>query len=348
MYATGNTMHDALKKYDDFRIVSRDLTDGPGFTLSALLHNEMHFLPPFLDHYRKLGVERFIFVDDRSTDGTAEFLDAQADVMVLKSNRKYGDRIDAEDAATLGLPHQRLELVWRMLLVEKYALDQWSLHLDADEFLDLPEGMSISQLADTLGEDNERAVMATMIDMYPATLSDLAEMAGDPLIDLQKPWYFDGEEHLRLRKGKAPKTVYPGSRARLLAKHDLNRQKSRFETRLRALLGLPPPRYNAIRKPVLLRGTPGMRFNSAHSVSVETSARILLPLRHYKFNGPIHQRISVATSTGIHPNGGSEYHDLSRLLEAISISDDDFRYAKSVLYTGFKDFQRTGIAVGFE
>ncbi len=64
-------MHSTLEKYDDFAIASRDLTDTPGFTLTGLLHNEMHFLPPFLDHYRKLGVGRFIFVDDRSTDGTS-------------------------------------------------------------------------------------------------------------------------------------------------------------------------------------------------------------------------------------------------------------------------------------
>ncbi|WP_172796235.1 glycosyltransferase family 2 protein [Loktanella sp. 5RATIMAR09] len=341
-------MHDALKKYDDFRIVSRDLTDVPGFTLSALLHNEMHFLPPFLDHYRKLGVERFVFVDDRSTDGTAEFLDAQTDVMVLKSNRNFGDNIAAVDAVALGLPHQRMDLVWRMLLVEKYALDQWSLHLDADEFLDLPDGMTIDDLTSRLGRESDRAVMAAMIDMYPATLSDLAGMADDTIIDLHKPWYFDGEGHLRLRKGKAPKMIHPGSRARLLAKHNLNRKSKWLETRLRSLLGLPIARYNAIRKPVFFHAREGMRFDSSHDVSLNYNADILLPLRHYKFNGPIHRRIAIATSSGGYPNGGREYRELSRLLHSMSRTDGDFRYRKSVLYTGFEDFRRTGNALGFD
>lgn len=341
-------MHEALGKYDDFSIVSRDLTDVSAFTLSALVHNEMHFLPPFLEHYRKLGVERFIFIDDRSTDGTAAYLDKQPDVMVLTSGRKYGDKIAAEDAEALGLPHRRLELLWRMLLTEKYALDEWSLHLDADEFLDLPEGMTISDFTAKLGDDNGRAIMAAMIDMYPATVSDLAEMADDPVIDLDKPWYFDGEEHLRLRKGKPPKTIHPGSRARLLAKHDLNRKKTWAEVRLRAVLGLPPPRYNAIRKPVLLRAQQGMRFDSAHAVSVETSAQYLLPLRHYKFNGPIHQRIHRVTTTGGNTGGGAEYKDLKRLLEVMSTKGPHFGYHKSVLYTGFEDFRRTGNALGFD
>ncbi|MEJ8561062.1 glycosyltransferase family 2 protein [Yoonia sp. GPGPB17] len=67
----------------------------------------MHFLPPFLQHYRKLGVKRFVFVDDRSTHATAAFLAAQRDVIVLRSNNKYGDKIDSEDAVASGLPHQR-------------------------------------------------------------------------------------------------------------------------------------------------------------------------------------------------------------------------------------------------
>ena len=341
-------MHEALSKYDDFSIVSRDLTDVPAFTLSALVHNEMHFLPPFLEHYRKLGVGRFIFVDDRSTDGTAAYLDQQPDVMALKSSRKYGDKIAAEDAEALGLPHRRLELVWRMLLVEKYALDEWSLHLDADEFLDLPEGMTISDFTAKLGDDNGRAIMAAMIDMYPATVSDLADMADDPVIDLDKPWYFDGEEHLRLRKGKAPKTIHPGSRARLLAKHDLNPKSAWLETRLRKYLGLKIPRYNTILKPVLLRGECGLRFESAHSADLKTSDGILLPLRHYKFNGPIHARIHRATTSGGNTRGGLEYKHLKQLLAAMQEIDLDFRYRKSVRYTGFDDFCRAGIAVGFD
>jgi len=341
-------MHPALKKYDDFKIASRDLSGVAGFTLSALVHNEMHFLPRVLDHYRQLGVERFIFVDDRSTDGSAAFLGAQEDVMVLKSNRKYGDVIDADDAAALGLPHRRMELVWRMLLVEKYALGDWSLHLDADEFLDLPDGMRVGDFTAKLGQEDGSAVMAAMIDMYPATVSDLDDMADDPVIDLDKPWYFDGEVHLRLRKRKAPKTIHPGSRARLMAKHNLNHKTNWFEIQLRALFGQAAPRYNAIRKPVLLRGREGLRFDSAHAVNLPISIRYLLPLRHYKFNGPIHKRIRRAITTGGNTGGGAEYKDLKELLAAMSGNDEDFRYEKSLQYRGFEDFRRTGNAVGFE
>ena len=307
----------------------------------------MHFLPPFLEHYRKMGVERFIFVDDRSTDGTLEFLCKQNDVMVVQSKLKYGDKIPLEDAAALGLTHQRLELLWRMLLLEKYTIGQWSLHLDADEFLDLPSGMLVSDFVAQLGTEDGDAVWSTMIDMYPATLAELEKMENDTTIDLSKPWYFDGEPHLKLRKDKTPKVVFPGCRARLLAKFHLNRKTKPLNETVRRILRLPPSRYNAIRKPTLLRWSSGSRFNSAHTVNLSATVKFLLPLRHFKFNGPIHERIHRASTTGGNTGEGAEYKDLKLLLAAMARTDGEFRYSKSVQFTGFEDFQKTGNAVGF-
>ena len=42
--------------------------------LVCVLKDEMYFLPEFLAHYRALGVEHFVFLDDASTDGTTVFL----------------------------------------------------------------------------------------------------------------------------------------------------------------------------------------------------------------------------------------------------------------------------------
>ncbi len=341
-------MHPTLAKYDDLTIVSRDLTQVDGFTLSGLVHNEMHFLPAFLTHYRALGVARFIFIDDRSTDGSLAFLKDQPDVMVLHSRHRYGDQIAEEDARALGLPHQRMALVWRMLLLEKYALDQWSLHLDADEFMDLPPGLSIADFARQLGEGDVRAVWSIMLDMYPARLSDLADMREDASIDLDRDWYFDGKRHLWLRGSANPSRVYTGARARMLLKFGLNRRSSPMMQRLIRALRLPVPRYNAIRKPIMLRWAAGHRFDSAHTVSLPMSPTYLLPLRHYKFNGSIYDRIVRATTTGGNTNGGIEYQDMARLLTVMSEGDDDFRSSKSVRFTGFADFQRTGNADGFD
>ena len=41
-------------------------------TVCAIVHDEMFFLEAFLAHYRRLGADRFIILDDCSTDGTIE------------------------------------------------------------------------------------------------------------------------------------------------------------------------------------------------------------------------------------------------------------------------------------
>ena len=43
----------------------------------ATVRNEVVRLPFFLDHYRKLGVGHFLFVDNGSDDGTRAYLEGQ-------------------------------------------------------------------------------------------------------------------------------------------------------------------------------------------------------------------------------------------------------------------------------
>ena len=53
----------------------------------------MYLIRSFLDHHRKLGVDQFIIVDDRSTDGTREWLVAQPDCLVMESPFAYGEPV---------------------------------------------------------------------------------------------------------------------------------------------------------------------------------------------------------------------------------------------------------------
>jgi len=341
-------MHPALAKYDDLTVVGRDLTDASGFTLTALVHDEMHFLPPFLDHYRRLGVERFVFIDDRSTDGTAEFLAVQPDVMVLQSSYRFGDKVDMVDAQALGSNGMRHHLIWRMLLLQKYARGNWSLHLDADEFLDLPPGLSISDFCQRLGKDGESHVWAVMLDLYPESLATLYAMADDKVIDFEKDWFFDGRRHLRLRANKRPKVVYAGSRARLMQAHGLNPKQDWFHRTFPWLGRQSPARFNAIRKPVLLRWADEMQLLSAHIVSGRAVKEYLLPLRHYKFNGAIAARISWALETGGYSGGSAEYKALEQLFLRMQQNDPNFIEKVSMRYAGFHDFVRTHNAEGFD
>src|SRR6056297_1651671 len=65
------------------RIKRRDIL------LFCTLRNERIRLPWFLDYYRRLGVAHFLFVDNGSTDGGAEYLAEQDDVSVWTTQASY-------------------------------------------------------------------------------------------------------------------------------------------------------------------------------------------------------------------------------------------------------------------
>ncbi|EBA12558.1 glycosyltransferase family 2 protein [Roseobacter sp. CCS2] len=343
-------MKDSRSSFDDLTVVSGDPDRLQGFTLTGLVRNEMYFLPAFLTHYRKLGVARFVFIDDRSDDGTSAFLAEQADVIVLNSPYKFGDRVGNDVAAAYKLEHRRMDLLWRTQLIQFFALNQWSLHVDVDEFLHLPDGMSIAEVSDALARKDAEAhaVWSVMLDMYPASICDLRDMDAQDSFDLGAAWYFDGLQHLSLREDKSPKVTYGGSRARLLGAHGLNPKAGSKLQRLGHGLGLKPVRYNAVYKPILIRGTEEAVFETSHQVRLKTNRHALLPLCHFKFNGQVYRRIAQAIADGQHPGGASEYADLARLLTKMDEEESTFLCKSSTRLSGFDDFVRTENALGFD
>ncbi len=110
----------------------------------------------FLEHYRKLGVARFAFVDDRSDDGTREILLDAPDVDLFESNFTYRQSGGG--------------LVWRDMLVDHYGRDRWYISIDSDEYLVYPgcENRPITDFMDDLQRTGRKRALAAMIDLYPA------------------------------------------------------------------------------------------------------------------------------------------------------------------------------------
>ncbi len=52
-----------------FRVVHGTLRDARASAF-AIVKDEMFYLPSFLDHHRRLGVDQFVILDDQSSDGT--------------------------------------------------------------------------------------------------------------------------------------------------------------------------------------------------------------------------------------------------------------------------------------
>lgn len=127
-------------------------TDVP---LIVPVRNERSRLPPFLAHYRQLGVTRFLIVDDRSRDGTLEYLADQPDVDLHLSDVRFAD-------AAHGIQ-------WRYALARRYGFNRHYLSVDIDEYL-VYSGMEAHGLADLfawMARNRWSRLLAPMIDLYP-------------------------------------------------------------------------------------------------------------------------------------------------------------------------------------
>jgi len=339
-------MTSPFQAYNDLRIAGRDLRGAPGFTLSAIIRNELYFLPSFLDHYRALGVGRFILLDDRSDDGSVDYLAGQPDVMILNSQHRYGDRVEMPPELASKLSDNRMVYIWRALLLEMIGNGQWSIHVDADEFVRLPDGISFPDLAPRLEREGVEAAWGVMLDMYPRNVSNLRAASGAAHFDPRGAWYFDGEPHLRLRQGRAPTNLHPGCRARLANQYDVGFQGGMLARMKQRRFGLRIPRLNTLRKPVLLKWREGAFFESSHIVNLNASTRMLLPIQHFKFTGELRARTDAAIREGAHYAGSRDYVVMSALLEKMEADGGSFLYRHSTRATDFAAFARTGNALG--
>lgn len=122
--------------------------------LIVTTYNSMHEIAKFFKHYRKLGIERFVAIDDGSDDGTLDFLCGQPDADVYRSNVPFGKGRDR---------------IWRQLAMEKYGKDRWYMSVDSDEYL-VFENSETKRLPDLIREmeqNREWHLAALMIDLYP-------------------------------------------------------------------------------------------------------------------------------------------------------------------------------------
>ena len=125
--------------------------------LFTCFRNERLFAPWFLDYYRALGVEWFFIVDDRSDDGTAEFLSTQKDVTLF-----------ADSAADYR--RARSGVRWLNALRRRYGSGHWCISADADEQLIVPEveRRGLRGFLNDMADRGEEAAPAFQIDTFPA------------------------------------------------------------------------------------------------------------------------------------------------------------------------------------
>ena len=357
----GKILKGLREAHNDLRVVAGSSVDSTGFTLVALLRDEMYFLPDFLNHYRRLGVKRFVLLNDQSKDGSLEFLVGQPDVVVVESEhgRTFGDRIAVPPEIDWFVQDFRIEHVWRALLFDMFATDCWSLHVDLDEFVWLPDGVTFPDIiADLDAKSGKRGaprmVWGVMLDAYPRDIASLGKQEAQGRLDRTATWYFDGLEHIRIRPDKFPRVLYAGARARLYKTYGVNKvypdpslMKESVWTRLRKTrLGLRPRRGISQRKVVLLKWDQSSYLRSPHRTDLPASDGILLPIQHFRFCGALYHRLRFALRERCHYNNSMDYLMLQELLRSMEARDGSFLYRKSIPLNSFQDFLKTRNAAG--
>jgi hypothetical protein len=323
--------------FDDLQVITNDLSAQSGTTVCAVVRNELYYLPAFLSHYRGLGVERFIVLDDRSDDGSREYLAAQADVMLLGSGRRYGDEVVPAEGPLKGTP-TRMFHIWKTLLVRKFCLDRWAVVVDADEFLVLPGGLGLEDVARVADQRAERAIFGVMLDVYPETVGHLwSEGPFDP----EAGWFFDAQPHYR-KTHRGFRLTYPGARARLYLRYGLARRTWRDYARWLVKGGTLVRTACMISKPFIVKWTADAAFFHSHQTTLAVNPDILLPVKHYKYTADTYRRTVQALKERQYFDGSRMYLGLERLLREMEARDGSFLYGRSAPASDPDAFARSG------
>lgn len=172
--------------------------------------NENSRIPYFLEYYRNLGIDHFLFVDNISNPPMADVLSGQPDVSLWRTEQNFTD-------ASYGVD-------WVNALLARHAVSHWVLNVDLDEFFVYPlmESRSYEELLD-FHDDIEKPCMSSLqVDMYPdGNITSVHVPVGESPL-LYAP-FFDRDGYHQSKGSDLETCVRGGPRFRMLGTMDLAR-----------------------------------------------------------------------------------------------------------------------------
>lgn len=201
----------AIAKARELSCAKRGRWGREAILLFCTIRNERDRIDWFLKHYRNLGVDHFLFVDNGSDDGTLNTLLAQPDASVWSTHASYR-------ASRFGLD-------WLNWLMLRHARGHWCVVADADELLIYPHWQTrpLRALTDWLDIEGQPILPAMMVELYPKGPLHTAHVppGTDPLMALH--WFDPGNYTIARKPLLDCLLIQGGPRARVFFEGQPNR-----------------------------------------------------------------------------------------------------------------------------
>jgi glycosyltransferase involved in cell wall biosynthesis len=332
------------------RIDHRTISDNQAEIRAFMtVRDEILRLPCTLGHYRRIGVARFLVVDNGSTDGSKEFLLAQPDCHVFVTHNSYSE-------AGYGVE-------WQNSLLDEYGMNRWCLVVDADEWFIYPgyESQPLSALAKHLERSGAQGMFAFLLDTYGS--GTIAESISEPQVSpFDASRYFDRDYAWRRRfyipgSQRPPFPQYDvigGPRLRLLFPF-LYRHYYLLKAMWQVsyyiyLLTRRTPLPVALRQPPNLpkipfvRWLPGIRYQHPHATTPIKLSDVTGVLLHFKFLKDFYTRVRTELNRKEHRVRGIWAQELERYLAKLQKNPSfSFHYPGSLAYEGSEQLVRLGL-----
>ncbi|WP_353474958.1 glycosyltransferase family 2 protein [Salipiger sp. H15] len=307
-------------------------------TVFSIFRDEMYFAPAFFDHYRSIGVTQFIIVDDGSTDGTTDYLDAQPDCIRIRSDLRYGDPIEVRDPEGKR-KKTRAGIYFKGAIPLFLMPGRFVTYVDADEFLLLPPGVAtIGALAEHLAAAGDVAAVAPVVEFFPRDLSAFDDPRPPAnLADLLRASpCFEAEPLLKLAPGAVrPEFVAPSKSMALMARFGIEPEPEAPKGWLNRLLGrspAPQPFGSPRHKTPIVCHSAETYMVGTHNTNRAPSATVMPVIAHFVFTAQFAAKIRRAMDWGSYANGSRKYHGYARLLAAMAEAPDAFLSPASTVY----------------
>lgn len=267
-------------------------------TVVCVVKDELERMKLFYNHYRRLGIKKFVVLDNDSSDGTCEYLLNQKDTHVYSVKEPFQTQ-------------KKESWIEKLLALEGY--NKWYIVVDSDELLDYPgsEEHGIEKFIAYLSNHGYSRAFGLMLDMY----SDKQLFSVDcNALDIPKELcYFDADSYF------------------FVGGYEKNFNKKSFR-----IMG--GPRYRMCGSPILQSKqsvfyfTPDVLYRHCHFLYPEIEreeAPICFVLRHYKFLKTDENVYKHRIDDGTYHNGSSEYKQMFKEIER---GKNTFYYSKSIRF----------------